>query len=63
MASKCELQSNAKGLDGHDRDGADSRADGEVDQGVSLAIDGGNSVYHEDGKSHDGKGIQKKTWS
>lgn len=63
VASKCELQSNAKGLDGHDRDGADGGADGEVDQGVSLAVHGGNSVDHENGKSHDSKGVQKETWS
>lgn len=63
VASECELKSNAKGLDGHDRDGADGRADGQVDQGVSLAVDGGNSVDHQDGKSHDSKGIQQETWS
>lgn len=62
VASECELESNAKGLDGHDRDGADGGADGQVDQGVSLAVDGGNSVDHEDGKSHDSKGIQQETW-
>lgn len=61
VASERELKRNAKGLDGHDRDGTDGRADGQVDQGVSLAVGGGNSVDHEDGKGHDGKGIQKET--
>lgn len=60
VAGKGQLERNAKGLDGHDGDGADGRADGEVDEGVSLAVDGGDSVDHEDGKRHDRKGVQQE---
>lgn len=58
VASKCEFQSNAEGLDGHDGDGSDSRANGEVDERILLSVDGGNLVDHGNGERDDGNGVK-----
>lgn len=62
MAGKGELQGNAKGLDRHDRDGADGRADEEVDEGALPSVDGSNLVNHDDGEDADGENVEQETW-
>lgn len=50
LALKREFQSNTKCLDRHDGYGTNSRADGEVYQGILLAIFWGDLVDHDDGE-------------
>jgi hypothetical protein len=50
VTRKGQFEGDAECLDGHDRHGADERADAEVDQGILLAVHGRNSVDHEDGE-------------
>lgn len=40
LASEGEFYGNAEGFDGHYADGADGRADGEVDERVLFAVGG-----------------------
>lgn len=55
MACESELQRNAEGLHGHDRYGADGRADRKVDQRVLLAMERRDLVDHDSREdSHDG---------
>ena len=61
VASKSELEGNAESLDGHDGDGADKRADAEVDQRVLLAVDGGDLVDGDDRVHGDGEGVKQET--
>ena len=58
VAGKGELESDAESFDGHDGDGADRRADGEVNKRILLAVQRGDSVYHECCKSDYGNGVQ-----
>ena len=60
VAGKRELEGDAKSLDGHDRDGADSRADGQVDESILLAVDRRNLVDHEDGEADDRDSVEKE---
>lgn len=57
IASKSELESNSKGLDRHDGNGADCRTNGKVDKRIFLAVHRRNSVDHYDGKCNDGNGV------
>jgi hypothetical protein len=50
---KGELQSEPKGLYGHDGDGAHDGADGYVHQWIAFAVAGRNSVYHDDQEDRD----------
>ena len=63
VAGKREFQGDAKGLDGHDGDGTDSRADGQIDECVLLAMDRRDSVDHEDGKRHNANGVQEEAYA
>ena len=38
VAPQGKFQGNAKGFDGHDGDGANGRANRDVDEGVSLSV-------------------------
>lgn len=38
VASQCKLQGNTEGLDRHDRDGANSRADRDINERVLLSV-------------------------
>lgn len=60
VARKCKLQGDSEGLDRHDGDGADSRADREVNDGVLLAVDRSNLVNHDDGEYDDDDGIEQE---
>lgn len=60
VASEGELQCDAEGLDGHDGDGPDSRANREVDQCVLLAVLGRNLIYHDDGEDDNQTGVEKE---
>lgn len=42
-----EFQSNAERFDRHDRNGANGRADGDVNQWVLLSVDWGDPVDHD----------------
>ena len=60
VPSKRQLEGDAKGLDGHDRDGADARADAQVDERVLLAVSGRHLVDHDAREYADDKGIQQE---
>lgn len=60
MAGKSKLEGDSKCLDRHDGNGADSRADREVNESVLLAMDGGNFVYHENGEGYDGDRVEEE---
>lgn len=62
VACKGKLEGDAESLGRHDGNGADSRADGEIDERILLAVVWGNSVDHEDSKRDDGDGIEEETW-
>lgn len=52
VARKGELKGDAKGLDGHDGNGSNGRANRQIDESVLLSVHGCNFVNHEDGESH-----------
>lgn len=60
MAGKSKLKGNAESLDGHDGDGADSRANRKVDESVLLAMNRGDLVNHENGKSDNSDSVEEK---
>lgn len=60
VAGKGELEGDTEGLDRHDGDRADGRADGEVDEGVRFAVDGGHLVDHDGGKDNDDDGVEQE---
>lgn len=60
VAGEGELESDAERLDGHDGNGADEGADAQVDQGIALAVDGGELVDGDDGVDGDGKGVNEE---
>lgn len=62
VASKGELDCDTKRLDGHDRDGSNSRADGEVDQWVLLSVDRSNPVDHNCRKHNDNEAVEQVAW-
>lgn len=47
VAAQRKLERNSKALDCHDGDGADGRADADIDHRVLLAIHGRNLVNHD----------------
>ena len=57
---KGELQSNSKCLDSHDGYRANKRADGEIDQWVSLAVDRSNLIDHDDGENADSASVDQE---
>ena len=59
MPGKSELHRNAEGLDGHDGDGSNGRADREVDQRVFLAVNGRNLVDHDAGVHNNHEAVEK----
>lgn len=58
VATQCELQGNAKALDGHDRYGADGRADADVDHWVLLPVYRRNLVNHDQGEDGHNRDIR-----
>lgn len=62
VSGKGELQGNAQGLDGHDRDGAGQGADAQIDQRVLLSIHGRNLVDGNDRVNGHGQGVEQKGW-
>lgn len=60
VAPEGELQRNAKRLDGHDRDGADSGADRDVYQRVLLSVHGRDAVDHDGGENRDSEAIDEE---
>lgn len=60
VAGKRQLEGDAKGLDGHDRDGADGRADAQVDERVLLAVSRRHLVDHDTRERADDEGIQQE---
>jgi hypothetical protein len=46
VAGHCELEGDTKGLDRHDGDGSNDRADRDVDERVLSSIDWGHLVNH-----------------
>jgi hypothetical protein len=56
VTRKGELQGDAEGLDRHDGDGSNGRADGEIDERILLAVLGRNFVDHNHGEDdNDGR--------
>lgn len=62
IAGKGKLEGDAKGLGGHDGDGADGGANGEIDERILLAMERSNSVNHEDGKGNHGNRVEKEAY-
>lgn len=62
LSSKGKLQRDAKSLDRHDRDGANGRANGEVDESILAAVDGGDLVYHDDGENRDSYDVEQEPY-
>lgn len=60
VPGKRQLEGDAKGLDGHDRDGADGRADAQVDERVLLAVSRRHLVDHDTREHADDEGIQQE---
>lgn len=60
VAGKRELEGDAESLDRHDGDGANRRADGQIDEGILLSIARSDSVNHEDGECHDCDGVEQE---
>lgn len=62
---KGQLESNAKRLDGHDRDGSNSRANAQVDKRILLAVDRPNLVDHNRRENADEQRVEQEayTWS
>lgn len=63
VASKCQLQSNAKCFDSHDRDRSHEGADTEVDEWVMLPVDRSNLVNHKDGESRNRDRVYQEAWA
>lgn len=63
VPAKRQLEGDAKGLDGHDRDGADGRADAQVDERVLLAVPRRHLVDHDAREHADDEGIQQEPYS
>ena len=55
-----KLKSNSKSLDRHDRDGANGRANREIDERGLFAVQRGNSVNHDDSKGDNCSSIQQE---
>jgi hypothetical protein len=51
VACERHLESDTKGFDEHDGDGAGCRADGEVDERVLATVLGCDLVYHKDAEN------------
>ena len=62
ISAKGHLQGQAKALDGHDGDGADEGADGDVDHGVRAAVARRNSVYHDEAEDEDDETVHHEAW-
>lgn len=62
IAGKCELQGDAKSLDGHDRDGANCGTNGKVDESILFAMHGGDLVNHEHCECDNGSSIKEESW-
>ena len=62
VAGKSKLKGDAESLNGHDGDGADSGADGQVNEGVLLAVYWSDLVNHKYSEGDDCDGVEKKSW-
>lgn len=63
VASDSQLDSDTKCFDRHDGDGADGRADGDVNERVSTAIPRGDFVYHGNGKDGDKETVEEEHYA
>lgn len=61
VAPQCELQGNTESLDRHDRDGANSRADRNVNERVLLSVQRSYPVDHDGREDGHGKAIGKES--
>lgn len=57
VAGKGKLKGNAESLDRHDRDGANGRADRDVDESIVLAVNGGDLIDHDDREYNHSSGV------
>lgn len=60
IAPESELQGNTKCLDRHNGDGADCRADGDVDKRILATISWRNAVYHDTRKCCHHRDVEQK---
>lgn len=60
VAVKGELERDAEALDGHDRDGPDERADGEIDERRALAVARDHAPDHPDGEPQHKQAVGEK---
>lgn len=52
-----QLHGDTEALDGHDRYGADERADGDIDEGIRATITGCHTVDHDQRENEDGEAV------
>ena len=57
-----EFDCNTEAFDRHDRDGANERADGDVNNGVCAPIPGDDGKNHEHAEHGNREAIQQKAW-
>jgi len=60
LSGKRQLDSNSESLDGHDRNGAHSAADGQIYKGILLSIFGGDFVDHNNGENADDSAVEEE---
>lgn len=56
-----EFDCDTEAFDGHDGDGADERADGDVDDGIGATVTGDDTVYHDEGEYKDCETVHQET--
>jgi hypothetical protein len=60
VSGKSQLDGNAHTLDGHDGHGADSAADGNVDERILASVARAHAVDHGDGEDDDQQDVEEK---
>jgi hypothetical protein len=61
FAFKSEFDGDAETFYGHDGDGTDERADGDVDYGIGAAVSRDDDVYHDEREYKDSKTVHQET--
>lgn len=62
VTSKSQFDGDTDTLDGHDGDGADSAADGNVNQRVLASVARAYAVDHDSRKDDDQNHVEKEAW-
>ena len=62
VASKRQLDRNAKGLDRHDGNRSNGGANRDVDERVFLAVDWRNPINHHSRENRNGQTVEQEPW-